>query len=301
MDQKQFQALIEARVHKPKSLVQALDNRKRRTLVPSDGNLLIIASDHTARGKLALGDNPVAMANRFELLQRLSEALSVPEVDGVLASADILEELAWLGALDGKLAIGTMNRGGIVGATWEIDDRLTSYNSEQIIARGLDGGKTLIRIDLQDKSTPRTLELVARLTSELAEQGILALIEPLPYTKNAIGLSELDRSHEAMVTTVAIASGLGTSSAYTCLKIPPSVRMAEVAGATSLPILMLGGEPASDSSEIENLWLMGMETTNVRGIVAGRNLLYPRDENVRRAAESAARIVHPDLVVTRAR
>jgi hypothetical protein len=260
---------------------------------------VIIASDHTARGKLALDGNPVAMANRFVLLQRLTQALSVPEVDGVLASADILEELAWLGALEGKLAIGTMNRGGIIGATWEIDDRLTSFDSEHVKSRGLDGGKTLLRIDLQDHATPRTLEKVAQLTSELADQKILAMIEPLPYIKNEKGLSVLDKSHEAMVTTVAIASGIGTSSAYTWLKIPTSNRMSEVAGATSLPILMLGGEPSSDPSGIEKLWAVGMEVSNVRGIVAGRTLLYPKDEDAAKAAESAVKIVHPDLVAKR--
>jgi hypothetical protein len=299
MDAAQYQALVEARVFKPKSLVEALDNRKRRALLPADGNLVIIASDHTARGKLALDGNPVAMANRFVLLQRLTQALSVPEVDGVLASADILEELAWLGALEGKLAIGTMNRGGIIGATWEIDDRLTSFDSEHVKSRGLDGGKTLLRIDLQDHATPRTLEKVAQLTSELADQKILAMIEPLPYIKNEKGLSVLDKSHEAMVTTVAIASGIGTSSAYTWLKIPTSNRMAEVAGATSLPILMLGGEPSSDPSGIEKLWAAGMEVSNVRGIVAGRTLLYPKDEDAIKAAESAVKIVHPDLVAKR--
>ena len=59
----------------------------------------------------------------------------IPGVDGVLGSPDVLEELALLGALDGKLAFGTMNRGGIMGARWELDDRMTAYDAEGIAQR----------------------------------------------------------------------------------------------------------------------------------------------------------------------
>ena len=96
---------------------------------------------------LAVGVDPLAVADRYSLLDRLVRALAEPGVDGVLASADMLEELAWLGALDERLAIGTMNRGGIIGATWELDDRMTAYDADHIEAYGLDGGKTLLRID----------------------------------------------------------------------------------------------------------------------------------------------------------
>jgi hypothetical protein len=146
---------------------------------------LILAADHTARGKISLGLDPIAMSDRFTLLDRLTRCLALPGVDGVLASADILEELAFLGALDNKLAIGTMNRGGIIGASWELDDRLTSYDADHIESMGLDGGKTLIRIDYNDPSVARTIETVAALTTQLADRKLMAMIEPLPYKKNA--------------------------------------------------------------------------------------------------------------------
>ena len=55
------------------------------------------------------------MADRAELLDRLSVALSRPGVDGVLGTADIIEDLLLLGALEGKVVIGSMNRGGLAG------------------------------------------------------------------------------------------------------------------------------------------------------------------------------------------
>ena len=158
--------------------------------------------------------------------RRLPEirSLAEPGVDGVLASADILEELAWLGALDGRLAIGTMNRGGIIGASWELDDRMTAYDPEHVAAAGLDGGKTLLRIDHTDPGVARTIEHVAAATTALADLRIMSLIEPLPYRKDDTGRAVLDPSDDALVKVVAIASGLGGSSAYSWLKVPGTTR-----------------------------------------------------------------------------
>ncbi|CAB4861033.1 MAG: hypothetical protein F2785_02145 [Actinobacteria bacterium] len=293
LDQAHYRELIDARVFSPDAFATALLSRSRRPIVGTDGRLIIIAADHTARGKISLGSNPVAMADRYTLLDRLVRCLAMPEVDGVLASADILEELAWLGALNGKLAIGTMNRGGIIGATWELDDRVTAYDTIHIESMGLDGGKTLIRIDYSDPGVARTIETVARLTTELADRKLMAMIEPLPYLKDSAGKAILDTSDEALTTVVAIASGLGSSSAYTWLKIPATARMAEVAAATTLPILMLGGEPVSDSDETFALWATAMNEPNVRGVVAGRTLLYPNDGDPEGAVARAAAVVRP--------
>jgi DhnA family fructose-bisphosphate aldolase class Ia len=292
IERDQYRALIDERVFRPEAFTDALTSRRRRTLAGNDGRLVILAADHTSRGKISLGSNPLAMADRYTLLDRLVRCLAMPEVDGVLASADVLEELAWLGALDDKLAIGTMNRGGIIGANWELDDRITAYDVDHVESMGLDGGKTLIRIDYTDPAVAQTIETVARVTTELADRGLMALIEPLPYIKDSSGGAILDPSDEALIKVVAIASGLGSSSAYTWLKIPASARMPEIAGATTLPILMLGGEPGGDSDAIFDLWKESMREPNVRGVVAGRTLLYPNDndpEGAVRRANAAVR------------
>lgn len=285
--------LIEARVRAPESLREALGSRRRRTVGGTDGRLLILAADHTARGMLAAGGDPLAVADRRTLLDRLVRALAQPGVDGVLASADVLEELAWLGALNDRLAIGTMNRGGIIGASWELDDRMTAYDADHVASCGLDGGKTLLRIDHSDPGVARTIESVAAVTTQLADRRLMCVIEPLPYLKDAAGRAVLDSSDEALIKVVAIASGLGSSSAYTWLKIPGSDRMAEVAGATSLPVLMLGGDPGPDADRTFARWEAAMREPNVRGLVAGRALLYPHGTDPERAAGRAAAIVHP--------
>ena len=287
-----YEALIEARVFETESLRSALLARRRRTITGTDGNLLILAADHTARGMLGAAGDPLAVADRFTLLDRLVRALAVTGADGVLASADILEELAWLGALDDRLAIGTMNRGGIIGSSWELDDRMTAYDADHVEEYGLDGGKTLLRIDRTDAGVPRTIEAVAAAVTALADRRLMAMVEPLPYIKDATGRAVLDPSDEALITVVAVASGLGASSAYTWLKIPGSDRMREVAGATSMPVLMLGGDPGAQAERTFARWSAAMQEPNVRGLVAGRALLYPHGEQTEQAVSRAAAIVH---------
>ena len=91
---------------------------------------------------------------------------------------------------------------------------------------------------------------------------------------------------------MAIASGLGSSSAYTWLKIPATPRMAEVAAATTMPILLLGGDPGEGWRDVVNGWESAMREPNVRGLIPGRALLYPADGDVEGIVGTAARIVH---------
>lgn len=294
LDRAAYAELLEARVHQPRRLVKALRNRKRRPLVGRDGNLMILAADHTARGMLAAGGDSLAVADRHTLLDRLIRGLAVPGVDGVMASADILEELAFLGALEGRIAIGTMNRGGIIGARWELDDRLTSYDPQHIEEAGLDGGKLLLRIEDTDPGVAGTIEMAAALTTDLADRRLMCMIEPLPYLKDDAGVARLDPSTERLVKVVAIASGLGAVSAHSWLKIPAVDDMAVVAGATTMPILLLGGDPGADAPAVFDRMRRAMQQPNVRGIVAGRSLLYPSDGAVEDVVASAARMVHVD-------
>jgi DhnA family fructose-bisphosphate aldolase class Ia len=295
LDRDRYAALCEARVFEPAALQRALRDRGRRTLAGTDGNLMMLAADHTARGMLAVGADPLAVADRYTLLDNLLRGLSVPGVDGVMASADILEELAWLGALEGRVAIGTINRGGLKGALWELDDRITAYDPEHIASAGLDGGKLLLRIEFTDPGVARTIEMCGEVVTKLSEQGIACMVEPLPYLKDAQGRSYLDTRDEELIRAVAIASGLGSSSAFTWLKIPSTPRIAEVAAATTMPILLLGGDPGDQLPQVVDGWERAMREPNVRGLIPGRALLYPHDGDIEGIVATAARIVHgPD-------
>ena len=292
LTRERYAALCDARVFDPTSLPRALRERDRRAFAGDDGNLLILAADHTARGMLAVGDDPMALGDRYTLLNNLMRALSVPGVDGVMASADILEELAWLGALDGHITIGTMNRGGLKGAVWELDDPITAYDAEHIASSGLDAGKVMVRFDYNDPGSMRTMEMVGRVVTLMADQEIPLMVEPLPYLKDANGVAYLDPDDDHLIRAVAIASGLGSSSASIWLKIPATPRIADVAAASTLPIFLLGGDPGERWREVFANWELAMEQPTVRGLLPGRTLLYPHDGDVEGSVAVAARIVH---------
>jgi DhnA family fructose-bisphosphate aldolase class Ia len=95
------------------------------------------------------------------------------------------------------------------------------------------------------------------------------------------------------VLSAAIAAGLGASSARTWLKLPVVDDMARVMDATTLPTLLLGGDPDGELDETFDRWERALALPGVRGLVVGRTLLYPPDDDVERAVATAARLVHP--------
>jgi DhnA family fructose-bisphosphate aldolase class Ia len=293
MTDERWEELILTRAEQPGSALDRLRTRVRRPLL-SDGRLFIVAADHAARGMLGVPGEPFAMADRRRTLDALLTALAFDEVDGVLASADIMEELALLGALEGKLAFGTMNRGGIMGAEWELDDRMTAYSAATIQANGLDGGKVLLRIADDDAGTAPTIEACARAVDECAERNLPILVEPLPYERDpATGRAKLLDDEDALLRAVAIGSGLGGNTTATWLKVPAAKNPARMLATTSLPALILGGTPDADVAATYASWERAMEVPNVRGLVVGRALLYPSDGDVAGAIERAAAIVRP--------
>ncbi|NSC21831.1 deoxyribose-phosphate aldolase [Streptomyces albus subsp. chlorinus] len=281
--------LASVRTRHPEAIAEAAARRARRPLVDDSERLMIVAADHPARGALAVGGDRLAMANRAELLERLVLALSRPGVDGVLATADVLEDLLLLGALEGKVALGSMNRGGLAGASFELDDRFTGHRAEDIERLRFDGGKLLLRIDYDDPGSLRTLHATARAIDEMAARRLPVFVEPF-LTSRVEGRVTTDLSGPAVARSVAIASGLGGTSAYTWLKLPVTTDpddMAWVCETSSLPVVLLGGEVHGDQEGTYEKWRKALSLPTVRGLVVGRSLLYPADGDVSAAVDTA--------------
>jgi len=284
--------LLELRVSDPGAIAKAYAARRRPARFLSDrGTVFLVAADHPARGALASGGDAMAMADRRSLLARLVAALQHPDVDGVLGTPDIIEELLLLGVLEDKVVIGSMNRGGLDGATWTMDDRFTGYDAASIEASGLEGGKMLLRIDDSDAGTATTIEACARAVTELAERQLVAMVEPLPYERNAEGKLFMRTDGPALSRAVTIASGLGTTSAYTWLKMPACDDYETVFGSTTLPCVVLGGVPSSDPTADLASWGQTLSHPAVRGLVVGRTLLYPPGGDVGSAVHAAAEVL----------
>jgi hypothetical protein len=284
-------SLTETRARHPEAVAEAAARRVRRpSLLGPSGRLMIVAADHPARGALAAGDRPLAMADRTELLRRLCVALDRPGVDGVLGTPDVIEDLLLLGVLDGKVVIGSMNRGGLAGSAFEIDDRFTAYDPATIAAQGLDGGKMLLRVEDDDPATVRTLEGCANAVTGLARQGLMAMIEPFVSRRDG-GRVRNVLTADAMTRAVAIASGLGATSAYTWLKVPVVDEMERVMAASTLPVLLLGGEVSTDQDTALASWRKAFALPGVMGLVAGRTMLYPPGDDVAAAVDAAVEVM----------
>ena len=287
MDDGQLRMLVETRVRRPEAIAEAATRRIRpKSLTNDNGKIMMIAADHPARGALRAGERPLAMADRVDLLDRITLALSRPGVNGILGTPDILEDLLLLGALDGKVVIGSMNRGGLAGTTFEMDDRFTGYDADAIAAAGLEGGKMLLRIDAEDPSTVVTLESCARAVSDLANHRLLAMVEPF-ISHRVDGRVRNELTAEAMIRAMTVTAGIGRTSAYTWLKVPVVPEMERVMAATTLPALILGGEVSTDPDAAFAAWRDALALPTVLGLVVGRSLLYPPDDDVSAAVDIA--------------
>ena len=279
--------LVGIRASRPEAIAEAAAARVRpASLYGPTGKLMVIAADHPARGALRAGSDHLAMADRAQLLRRLCRALAHPQFNGVLGTADILEDLLLLGALEDKVVIGSMNRGGLAGTVFEIDDRFTGYDAASIAAAGFEGGKMLLRIDPADPGTSPTLQACAEAVSQLAAHRRMAMIEPF-LSGRTDGRVHNDLTPEAVIRSITVAAGLGTTSAYTWLKLPVVDGMDRVLAASTLPTLILGGEVPDDPAATYATWERTLALPTVQGLVIGRSLLYPADGDVDAALETA--------------
>ncbi len=282
--------LLEARFSNPGLIAELAKKRPGHAPFEGSGKLLIIAADHAARGVLNVGQHQNAMWNRYDLLDRLISALGVPGVDGVLGTPDVIEDLLILGALDNKAVFGSMNRGGLPGAVFEMDDRFTAYTPESIVQSRLDGGKMLLRINYEDPGTVNTLEACAKAVTDLAAAGRIAMLEPF-MSHHANGKPKNVLTTEALIRSMAIASALGATSAFSWLKVPVLDDMEQVVEASTLPILLLGGERSEQPDAMFARWERALQLPGVRGLVVGRNLLYPEDNDVVSAVKTALNLL----------
>lgn len=286
-----FDALRDARASNPGRLADIYANRRTRNITDGDGRLMIVAADHPARGALAVGQNATAMSNRYELLERLAIAISRPGVDGVLGTPDIIDDLALLGLLDDKIVVGSMNRGGLRGASFEMDDRYTAYDIDSIERDRLDFAKNLVRINMSDAGTADTLEATALAVSDAAEAGIPIMLEPfMSEWKDGRIVNNL--STDQVILSVAIAQGLGNSSAQSWLKLPVVDDMERVMQSTTLPTLLLGGDPGDAKGDTFAKWSNALALPGVRGLVVGRSILYPAGDDVAATVDTAVSMVH---------
>jgi DhnA family fructose-bisphosphate aldolase class Ia len=285
-----FDRITEVRVRRPQLILQEAERRKRRSDLAPDGRLVLLAADHPARMLTAVGENPIAMGDRYQYLGRILRIISVPGVDGVIASTDILEDLLILQALvreaggpsflDQRALLGSMNRSGLAGSAWETDDRLTCFTADSLEDLNLDGGKVVVRICLEEPElTNRTLSYCASAVSDCNERGLPVFVEPVPVSK-ASGHLRVKRTVTDIVKVMGVASALGDSSRGLWLEIPYCEGFDRVARSTTLPIVAVAGGTTDDPVPMLTQFSDAVRArSNVRGALVGRSVLFPGDDD----------------------
>jgi len=224
------------------------------------------------------------------------------EVDGVMGTPDIIDDLfivnylvrerTGIDFLANRVLIGSMNRGGLAGAAFEMDDTMTAYTVQGIVDRRLDAAKLMVRLDINSYDSAQTLTYAAEAVRECHEYGVPIFVESLPGTfENNKWTAAKDA--EALIKIVGVASALGDSTVLTWLKLPYCEGYERVARATTCPILMLGGESRGDPTFTMEEFEKGMRAGgNVRGALVGRNVLFPGNDDPAAVAQAIVAIVH---------
>ncbi len=243
------------------------------------------------------------MGDRYQLLARTRRVFDDPQMDGIVATADILEELLYLSYLerkkggksflDGRVLVGTMNRGGLAGTAFEMDDTFTGMTAKRIAELRLDGGKMMFRLDPADAGSGKTVQACADAINELRKNRLPAFIEALTMEKKPGGGYHTLNNAAMLIRNCGIAAGLGDSSAHVWLKLPYCQDFDKVGMATTLPILLLGGPARESQRETLADFAAGMASSpRVRGAIIGRNLLFPVEGDPLPMCNALTELVH---------
>jgi DhnA family fructose-bisphosphate aldolase class Ia len=249
------------------------------------GPALILAADHRGRGVITI--------ERYaDYLDALAAAL--PASDGILATAQPLADLVERGAVtDEHRTYLSINRSGLAGAPWELDDRLVA-SVERAAADGYTGVKLMTRIDLSDPRTSDALELLGRVLEAARPAGLEALIESVTWRDG-----QMSNITDDIVYAAVVAHDLGAP----LLKVPvPSAapgaarveQVARVVASVGVPVLFLGGprrdEPAADDAVVAEA--VDVMAGGGAGLAIGRAVLFAPDPKA--LATRLAAAIHAD-------
>ena len=95
-----FDQVTEIRIHHPEVIDREARLRKRRKRLTVDGKLAMVAVDHAGRGVTQIRNDQLAMGDRYQLLARVRRLFEDENLDGVLATSDVMDDLLILNHLE---------------------------------------------------------------------------------------------------------------------------------------------------------------------------------------------------------
>jgi DhnA family fructose-bisphosphate aldolase class Ia len=230
--------------------------------------VLILAADHRARGVMTV--EPYR-----DYLAALTAAL--PFAGAILASAQPLRDLAAAGAIEDRhRTYLSINRTGLAGSAFELDDRLVA-SVGAAAADGWTGIKHMVRIDLTDPLTAPALELLGRVLEDARAVGLEALIEAAPWRD-----ARMDHDADAIVRAAVVVHDLGAP----LLKVPiPHAAsgaarveaVARVVASVGVPVYFLGGPRRDGDRESVLAEVRDVMQGGAAGVAVGRVVIEDPD------------------------
>jgi len=291
-----------------KELVKHEGNeRARRRAITEDGRLIILAADHAARGIMSSGIDEFGMANRVNYIGRILRVIcGNPQVDGVMGTPDVLEDLILFNYLNKqhggddflakRLLIGCMNRLGLKDAVFELDDGLSGYTAAYAHETGIDGLKLMFRYDASSQDARKTLGYCVQAMNDCHEHNMPVFIEGMAVEVKNGKVSQKD-DIKSLLQVVCIANGLSTSSLGTWLKLPyikssSGLDYRDVIAATSYPVLVLGGAATGGQPEEFICNIHGALLAGASGGLLGRQVLFPGQHDPYAMGRAISEVVH---------
>ena len=299
LDDEVFKRLNEIKAFAPET-VEAEAAMRKKPGYPHD-RLVFAAADHNARMINEYRGNPIGLSNRREYLSRLVRMLLSSQVDGIEATPDIIEDLLIINKirretggkafLDGKMLIGTVNRGGLKNTVWEMDDMPSCYTVERIKKLGMDGVKFMIRINPMDERSRHAVRYCADTVNEAERAGLPVFIEAL-YVENAEHGFVMKTDSESLCKVVGVVGALGCRASGKWIEVPLNSEYHIPVSATTCPVLVVPDETESDPVAVVREYTKEIGICDhIRGLLLGRNVMY-NDSDPLPIADAVASIWH---------
>lgn len=251
---------------------------------------LLIEADHPGRGLLGVGADARALADRSEYLYRLCAALDLRGVDGVIATADLVDDLILLEALNDRVIVGSTNV-RVESAFASFTSGFTGFGPDAIRDVHLEAGMVRVPIYLDLQEGVGLVHSASRAIDALGAAGSVALVEPKLW-RGTIAELEHDASVDGFVRAIGIVSAFGSRSSYTWLVLPVMDGLEDVLPSTTMPVLLRAAHNSPLPSESDILAMLRLP--GVAGLIVPADVLYPEDGDMLATVQALAALVHAD-------
>ena len=277
--------IVTQRVRRPGAIGARLLSRRRPDQhVPADGQLVLLACNHNVDPRTS------QTVDRRELLDRIIEALSIVEIDGVIASADLLEELTLLNVLEHRHAICSAS--GDCRSTPATSETRSGVTAATIAASHFDGAQ-MTQLWRPGGASAIESWCVAADMAELAGHNLRAVLD-LVVSEGANG-SVFDTTWTDWIGPIQAAASAMSTGSGVWITVPAINGLAHIADATGFPILIRDTDIPVSPSAWTSLFATDLPLT-IRGMIPGVSALFPLEGTVAEATAKIARGVRHRFV-----